>query len=140
MTLNSPEGAKAIRGDIVQGKLVPVEKVRLDNIQLTDLYERLGPTGAEDFISTTMEELAVQLAKLNRACSASQIAEVQRVANLISILANQIGMQIVARVADDVSALAGRNDGAAFAATVARLGRVGETSLMAVWDLQGLSG
>jgi hypothetical protein len=135
-----PEGAKAIRGDIVQGKLVPVEKVRLDNIQLTDLYERLGPTGAEDYISTTMEELAVQLAKLNRACSAGRIAEVQRAANLISILANQIGMQIVARVADDVSGLASRNDGAAFAATVARLGRVGETSLMAVWDLQGLSG
>ncbi len=125
---------------IVQGKLTPVEKVRLNNAQLTELYNRLGPTAAEIFISTTMEELAVQLAKLGRVYAAGQIEGVRRAARLVRSLADQIGMQIVARVAEDVADLSGRNDDAAFAATVARLGRVGESSLMAVWDIQGLSG
>jgi len=125
---------------IVQGKLLPIEKVRLDNVRLQELYTRLGPNAAEDFISRTMEELAVQLAKLDRNYSAGKIAEVQRIAILTGSLAEQIGMYIVARVAVDVSDLSTRNDDAAFAATVARLGRVGESSLMAVWDMQGLSG
>ena len=136
----TPEGANAIRGDTVQGKLTPVEKVRLDNIQLVELYDRLGPIAAEDFISTTMEDLAVQLAKLGRAYHADQFTEVRQVAKQICDLADRIGMQIVAHVAADVAELSVRNDGAAFAATVARLERVGETSLMAVWELQGLSG
>lgn len=136
----TPEGANAIRGDTVQGKLTPVEKVRLDNIQLVELYDRLGPIAAEDFISTTMEDLAVQLAKLSRVYHADEIVGVRQVAKQISDLAERIGMQIVADVAADVADLSVRNDGAAFAATVARLERVGETSLLAVWELQGLSG
>ena len=136
----TPEGANAIRGDTVQGKLTPVEKVRLDSIQLVELYDRLGPIAAEDFISTTMEDLAVQLAKLSRVYHADEIVGVRQVAKQISDLAERIGMQIVADVAADVADLSVRNDGAAFAATVARLERVGETSLLAVWELQGLSG
>ena len=135
----TPEGANAIRGDTVQGKLTPVEKVRLDSIQLVELYDRLGPIAAEDFISTTMEDLAVQLAKLSRVYHADEIVGVRQVAKQISDLAERIGMQIVADVAADVADLSVRNDGAAFAATVARLERVGETSLLAVWELQGLS-
>ncbi|MGB5559606.1 MAG: hypothetical protein WBN04_16545 [Paracoccaceae bacterium] len=119
---------------------MPVEKVRLDNVHLEELYTKLGPTGAEDFISRTMEELAVQLAKLGRNHSAGRIDEVRKVAVLIGSLSDQIGMSNVARVALDVADLSARNDGAALAATVARLGRIGESSLMAVWDLQGLSG
>lgn len=136
----TPEGANAIRGDTVQGKLTPVENVRLDSFQLVELYDRLGPIAAEDFISTTMEDLAVQLAKLSRVYHADQIAGVRQVAKQISDLAERIGMQIVADVAADVADLSVRNDGAAFAATVARLERVGETSLLAAWELQGLSG
>ena len=136
----TPEGANAIRGDTVQGKLTPVENVRLDSFQLVELYDRLGPIAAEDFISTTMEDLAVQLAKLSRVYHADEIVGVRQVAKQISDLAERIGMQIVADVAADVADLSVRNDGAAFAATVARLERVGETSLLAVWELQGLSG
>lgn len=124
----------------MQRKLTPSEKVRLDNAHLEELYERLGPNGAEDLISRTMEELAVQLAKLNRNYRAGRLAEVRRVAQVVASLAEEIGMYIVSRVAKDVSSLSTLNDGAALAATVARLGRVGESSLMAVWDIQGLSG
>ena len=119
---------------------MPVETVRLDNAFLEELYRQLGSAGAEDFISRTMEDMAVQLAKLGRNHSAGRIEEVRQVAFVIASQADQIGMSIVSRVARDVAELSTRNDGAGFAATVARLGRVGETSLMAVWEMQGLSG
>ena len=135
-----PEGANVNGVMNVQGKLIPVEKVRLDNAHLEKLYAQLGSVGAEDFISRTMEDLAVQLAKLRRCQSAGGIADVRQIAGTIAALADQIGMSMVSRVARDVAKLSTRNDGTAFEATVARLGRVGETSLMAVWDMQGLSG
>lgn len=119
---------------------MPVEGVRLDSAHLERLYTRLGSAAAEDFLSRTMEDMAVQLAKLGRNHRAGRIEEVRQVALVIAAQADQIGMSIVSRVAGDVEELSTRNDGAALAATVARLGRVGETSLMAVWDMQGLSG
>jgi hypothetical protein len=51
-------------------------------------------------------------------------------------LADKIGMVTLARVAQDVGLCAGRSDAAALAATLARLTRIGDRSLSAVWDLQ----
>ena len=119
---------------------MPVEKVRLDNAHLEKLYLQLGAAGAEDFISIAMEDMAVQLAKLGRNYNAGRIDELRQVARVIASQADQIGMSIVSRVARDVAELSTRNDDTALAATVARLGRVGEISLMAVWDMQGVSG
>lgn len=119
---------------------MPSEKVRLNNATLEQLDARLGPNGAEDFIAKRMEELAVQLAKIDRLYRCGRLADLQRSALLVAKLADQIGMQLAARVANDVAALTRRDDGTALAATVARLGRVGEDSLMAVWDLHDLSG
>ncbi len=125
---------------MLQGKLELIEKVRLDNDRLNDLYDRLGPNGADDFISAKMEELAIQLSRLGRDYDAGRLSGTRLAAEQISGLADQIGMVMVARVARDVRGLTQRNDPTALAATVARLERVGETSLMAVWDIQGLSG
>ncbi|MCB1338182.1 MAG: hypothetical protein KDK10_12270, partial [Maritimibacter sp.] len=60
------------------------------------------------------------------------------VRGLIAV-AQQVGMTTLARVGRDVLELSQSYDAAAFGATVARLGRIGESSLMAVWDLQDLS-
>lgn len=123
----------------MQGKLNPKEKVRLDNAKLQDLYQRLGPVGAETVISGAMEELAVRLAKASRAYHRGDLSEVQKIAHSICGIADQVGMADLGRVAGDVAALTRRNDGAALAATNSRLVRLGERSLMAVWDLQDLS-
>ena len=125
---------------MLQGKLELSEKVRLDNDRLNELYDRLGPNGAEDFISAKMEELAIQLARLGRDYETGRLSGTRHAAEQINALADQIGMTMVAHVARDVGALTQRNDPTALAATVARLERVGETSLMAGWDIQGLSG
>ena len=47
-------------------------------------------------------------------------------------------MTTLARVARDVLRPAPSHDAAALGATLARLVRIGERSLMAVWDLQDL--
>ena len=52
--------------------------------------------------------------------------------------AEGMGMTTFAKVAAQASDLSKRNDPAALAASLARLVRVGEASLAAVWDLQDL--
>ena len=121
------------------GKINPVEMVQLDNVRLKELYLQLGPNGAENVISRAMEELAVRLAKVSRAYGSGRLDEVQKVAHSIAGIADQIGMSVLGGVAKDVALLTKRNDGAALAATAARLSRLGERSLMAVWELQDLS-
>lgn len=48
-------------------------------------------------------------------------------------------MTTLARVARDVAELCQADDSAALSAAMARLTRVGERSLIAVWDLQDMS-
>ena len=120
-------------------KLEPVEKVRLDNVRLEDLYDRLGPIGAENVISRAMEELAVRLSKISKSYEKGHLNDTRKVANSIATIADQVGMSVLAGIARTVAELTTHNDGAALSAVVARLVRLGERSLIAVWDLQDLS-
>ena len=86
-----------------------------------------------------MEELAVRLAKVDSCFKKGQLEEMQRAARSMIAISDQIGMQTFAAVATDVSQLALSADSAALAACVDRLMRIGENSLLAVWDLQGAS-
>lgn len=65
--------------------------------------------------------------------------ELRRAARSMIAISEQIGMQTFASVAKDVSDLASGDDGTALAATVERLTRIGENSLLAIWDMQGAS-
>jgi len=60
------------------------------------------------------------------------------VKNIVAI-AQQIGMTTLARVGRDVISLIPGFDSAAYCAALARLVRIGEGSLVAVWDLQNMS-
>jgi len=124
---------------IMLGKLEPTETVRLDNIRLDELYQRLGPISAENVISCAMEELAVRLSRISKAYKAGNLDDVRRIADSLGTIADQVGMPVLGRVAANVADLCLCNDGAALAATMSRLIRLGEKSLMAVWDLQDLS-
>ncbi len=120
-------------------RLQLAEPAQLDKNRLAEIIARLGPRGADDLVSRAMEELAVQLAKVHKGYGRGAMAEAQAAAEKISEVAAHVGMPGLSRVARDVRRLAGGHDGAALAATVARLGRIGESSLMKVWDLQDLS-
>jgi len=120
-------------------KLEPVENVRFDQIRLTELRARLGPRGADELVSRAMEELAVQLAKVHKALGQHRLAEVHTAATSIVEVAHQIGLNCLGRVAGDVASLSVSSDSAALAASASRLSRIGESSLVAVSDLQDLS-
>ncbi len=120
-------------------KLVPVENIQLDQFRLTELRAQLGPRRADELVTRAMEELAVQLVKVHKALGQYRLAEVHAAAKSIAGVAHHIGLNCLGRVASDVASLSVSSDSAALAASASRLSRIGESSLVAVWDLQDLS-
>ncbi len=119
-------------------QLNPEEPVRLDRDQLEVLVTQMGPVGADHLVSHAMEELAVLLARLNRLQRAGAYPEMHAAIKALVAIAQQVGMTKLARVGRDLLYVLGLGDGLALSAVMARLGRIGESSLMAVWDLQDM--
>ncbi len=119
-------------------QLNPEEPVRLDRDQLEVLVTQMGPVGADHLVSHAMEELAVLLARLNRLHRAGACPEMHAAVKALVAIAQQVGMTKLARVGRDLLYVLGLGDGLALSAVMARLGRIGESSLMAVWDLQDM--
>lgn len=115
------------------------EPVRLDRDQLEVLYQSLGPVGADMVVNQALEELASTLARAAKQYRDGRIGDLRGALRALIQLARQVGMTLLARVARDVLDLSQSDDAAAFGATMARLERIGESSLVAVWDLQDLS-
>jgi len=116
------------------------EQIRLDREQLEALYASLGPTGADMVLGNALEDLALTLARLARHDREGRTDALRTDLRQLIALARQVGMTLLARVARDVLDLSESNDTAAFAATMARLERIGEDSLFAVWDIPDISG
>lgn len=114
------------------------EPVRLDRARLEALCDRLGEAEAEELVCRAMEELAVRLSFTERQFRHGKRAEMRQSARALVTIADRIGMQALARVAGDVIGCADRGDDVATAAVVARLVRIGERSLSAIWDFQDL--
>ncbi|MFV2051478.1 hypothetical protein [Aliiroseovarius sp. YM-037] len=115
------------------------ESIRLNPDRLTELYVELGEAGAEDMIGRAMEELAVKLEGIRALADSGPTAALPSAAQEIAELALSVGLSGLSRVALDVEYCASLNDGPGVAATLARLGRVGDRSLTAVWDLRDMS-
>ena len=120
-------------------QLVQDEPANLDHDQIGALYAQLGALGAEDVVRRAMEELALRLSVAERQYRQDERDELRKGARSLVAIAEQIGMQKVARVAQDVSAAIDQFDDVALAATMSRLLRVGERSLTAIWDMQDFS-
>ncbi len=115
------------------------EAVRLDAEKLEALYNQLGDVSAEDIVCRAMEELAVRLAQTERFYRERRRDEMRKSARSIAAIAEQIGMQMLARVARHVKHCIEEGDETALAAVLARLIRTGERSLTEIWELQDLS-
>lgn len=115
------------------------ESVRLNPDRLTELYVELGEAGAEDRIGRAVEELAVMLERIRERTDGDRFASLQSAAQEIAELALSVGLSGLSRVALDVEYCASLGDGPGVAATLARLDRVGDRSLTAVWDLRDMS-
>jgi len=116
------------------------EPVRLDRDRLLELCDQLGEDEAEELVCRALEELAVRLSFTERQHRQGKATEMRQSARALATIADRIGMRALARVAGDVILCADRGDTVASAAVMARLVRIGERSLSAIWDLQDLPG
>ena len=115
------------------------EAVRVDADRLAGMYAQLGECSAEDAVCRAMEDLAVRLASAERLHRAGDWGGLAAAARGILPIATEIGMPLLGQVTRDVCSCLESGDAVALVATLARLLRVGERSLYAVWDLQDLS-
>ncbi|MGR3321894.1 MAG: hypothetical protein ACU0DK_08185 [Pseudooceanicola sp.] len=112
------------------------ELVRVDPDRLKAAFGRMDPDEAEEMVCRAMEELAVRLSFTERQFRQGKLAEMRKSARSLVAIADRTGMSLLARVAGDVIACADRSDDVALSAVLARLIRIGERSLTAMWDMQ----
>jgi len=120
-------------------KLAQNEAVRLDPDRLGALYSQMGEAGAEDVICRAVEELAIRLAQCERHFHRSKWSDLRKCVRSLVAIADQIGMNMLSKVAMDVTNSIDQADRVATASTLARLLRISERSLTAIWDLQDMS-
>ncbi|MBU3031094.1 hypothetical protein [Paracoccus marinaquae] len=114
------------------------EPVRVDARRVGDIIGELGETAAQNVIGLALEQLAGTLTATDAALEAGDLAQAVAHADRLSRLAWQIGLLSLAGVAMDLGSCAERRDMGALAAVRARLMRVGNRSLTAIWDRTGL--
>ncbi len=115
------------------------EGIRLNPECLVGLYAELGEAGAEQVVARAMDELTARLREIQRHADQGDAAALARAGRLLIKVAEQIGMTSFARVAGDVIATSAAGDVAALSATLARLTRIADRSLTAVWDLRDMT-
>lgn len=119
--------------------LSPCEKAGLDPERLEQLFARLGPQEGENVVCRAMEELACRLGHADRLFTQGDWPEMRKCTRSLGRIAEQIGMCGLSRISHDVVQCIDDGDGVALSATLARMVRMGESSLYALWDLQDLS-
>jgi len=120
-------------------KMEPRECVRLDAGQLELLYAKLGEVSADDVLCRAMEELAVRMKQSEKYYSVGAAKDLRKTAHSLISIAEQVGLKTLARVAEDVVTCIDMNDWIALGATFARLLRISNQSLTAIWDLQDMT-
>ncbi|MBE3639370.1 hypothetical protein [Mangrovicoccus algicola] len=114
------------------------EAVRFDPRRLADLYRTMGEIGAENVLCDTMEELTIQLVRIEKLGRRARLQEVREIAERIAPRAEQIGLAGLAGAARAVADCVRLGDRTGAVATMARLSRMGDKSLSAIWDPQGM--
>ncbi|WP_099248073.1 hypothetical protein [Pelagimonas phthalicica] len=120
--------------------LAPIERPSMDARQIETLCKDLGPHAAEDVICRAMEELAHRLCHLQEIAVHGPREDLYKGLRALSAIAEQIGMMGLSDVARHVINCIELGDVVAEAATLARLARMGEGSLTAMWDHNDLLG
>lgn len=111
----------------------------MDPERMNVLFRKLPVREAEDMIGRALEELAVRLSQADVLWRQRDHQGLRKSVRSMIGIADQVGLISVAQVAEGVIHSLDVADAVATAAAVARLQRVGDTSLGAVWDLHDLS-
>ncbi|MBF9042523.1 hypothetical protein HKCCE4037_04255 [Rhodobacterales bacterium HKCCE4037] len=115
------------------------EPARFDPECLENLCHRIGEVRAEAEVALALHRISEGLPKLAGLVNKDEATFLQEIGQ-IARDAELIGMATLARVAHSVRQCHADADHVALGATLARVQRVGERSIHAVWDLEDLSG
>lgn len=118
---------------------MPQEHVHLDAERLEVLYNKLGEEGADNVLCRAMEEMAMRVKQSEKHYRAGSAKDLRKTVHSLIAIADQIGMQTLARVSQDVVACIDTGDRVALGATFSRLVRSSDQSLTAIWDLQDVT-
>jgi hypothetical protein len=116
------------------------EPARFNPGQLEKLCERLGELRAEAEVAHALDRLSALLDEVGRISASRDHTHLEEVLAALVRDAQLIGMATLARVGRDVLDCVDSGDRTALAATMARLMRVGDRSIHAIWDLEDVSG
>ncbi len=103
------------------------------------LCDTLGPSQAEDVVARALEDLASRLCLVQDLAVTGSRNDLRKELRALRAVAIQVGLTGLSEVAEDVLTCIDQNDLVAEASTLARLARIGESALSALWDLQDLS-
>ena len=121
--------------------VLPLEEpARFNPGQLEHLCARMGETRAEAEVGHALNRLSNLLAEVDVLRHTGPQDALQQALTALVEDAQLIGMASLARVGRHVLDCLESGDPTALAATVARLDRIGERSIHAIWDLEDLSG
>ncbi len=118
--------------------LHPTERVMIDPAVLLGLTRRLGPHRAEAYVAKRVEEITDQLAEIDDLRRIPNFDRIATLARFVADRADAIGLLSLARVARDLAQVAQQRNRTALAAVWARLVRIGNHSLEALWEAPGL--
>jgi hypothetical protein len=121
-------------------ELRPEEPARFNPEKLEDLCRQIGEARAEAEVARALERISMTLAALPSLRDGSERPLLRAAVTSLVRDADLIGMATLARVARHVLDALEGGDGVALSSTVARLSRVGDRSIHAVWELEDLSG
>ena len=107
----------------------------VDSDRIVELWVQLGEGRAEEMVGLSVDNLWRGLDALLLAYRDSNLEEVANIAQGMFRIADNIGLGQFSKVCRDVESCALRKDGPALAACLARLGRIADQSINAVWDL-----
>ncbi|SPF79646.1 hypothetical protein [Pseudoprimorskyibacter insulae] len=120
-----------------QVTVLPVsECASLDPMNLHYLNAQYGTAVAENVICRTMEDLAVRLSEAEKGFRDQNDEAMRRHCRIVGATAEQLGMTTLVQVTQDALAKIGTRDQIALAAILARMIRLGQASISAVWDHQ----
>ena len=116
-----------------------VEKVYVDSELLSDMATKMGEVGADQKVTQAMEKSMSCLCSIQKAVSLGKMDDLIRLSHELTVIAGNVGMTSYANVAADVHQCAVDGNSVALSATLARLHRIGDRSIMAVWGLEDVS-
>lgn len=117
-------------------QLQPLEGVRVDQDRLSAMYSDIGVAEAQESLCRAMEDIAQRMTLCDSYYRAGNQDALRINATELITIAEKIGMESLSRVAGDVIHCIDRLDEVALPATLSRLIRIAERSLIAIWDMQ----